>query len=310
MSSRAALVPAAAIVLLAPLGQGGREPGALFVLHTLALLFIVLVWAGREGPRLRPQAILAEPRWRVSALAGCGLLLALVSALRASYPLASALGALDLVVPFALFATAVRADPDDRVLHRLRALVVASTSLQALLALARYGPDDPRAAGRAFLNPNHLAAFLNVGLLLSLVAACAPAAARRTRAAWGALAALHLLVIFLLESRGAIAALLTALLVFLAGRFRALSPRGRTLAIGSLLACVLTASAVLGARFARSPDPYRYTRAAIWRATGAMIAERPLLGFGPGMFPHVSARFNFPVDTGPVRYGRTFRAVS
>src|SRR5436309_8349823 len=77
--------------------------------------------------------------------------------------------------------------------------------------------------------------------------------------------------------------------------------------IGALLACALGAAGVLGARFARSEDPHRYARVAIWKATSAMIAERPLLGFGPGMFPHISTRFNFPVDIGPVRYGRNFQ---
>ena len=307
MSRRLAFVLAGAIVLMAPFGQGGREPLALFILHTLALLCVVLVFIGQAAPPLPSMAVLADPWARFAALAGAGVSLALVSALGASYPLAAALGALDLVVPFALFVSAVRAGPDDRDFDRLRALVVASTSLQALLALLRYGHGGALAAGRSFVNRNHLAAYLNVGLFLALTSACAPSATRRTRVLWGGVAALHLLGVFLLESRGAIAALLTALLVFAVRGFRVFSPRGRTIMIGALLACALGAAGVLGARFARSEDPYRYARVAIWKATSAMIAERPLLGFGPGMFPHISTRFNFPVDSGPVRYGRNFQ---
>ena len=306
MSRRAAPVIAAAIVLLAPFGQGGREPGALFLLHTLALLFVVLVCSESTGAPLRTAASLANPLVRIAGLAAAGLSFALVSALRAAYPLAAGLGALDLIVPFALFATAACADPDVQELGRLRAVVVASTSLQALLALARYGGGRAMAAGRSFLNPNHLAAFLIVGLFLALVPACSPLTSRRARAAWSAVAALHLLAVFGLESRGAIAAFLCALLVFAARLFRALSLRGRTLLVSALLACALAATVVLGARFSRSPDPYRYSRLAIWRSSVAMIAERPLLGFGPGMFPHVAARFNFPIESSPVRYGRNF----
>ncbi len=306
MSRRTALVLAGAIALLAPFGEGGRAPLALLVLHTLALVCVVLTWSGPAGERPRNAPVIADPTGRIAALAAAGLGLALISALRASYPLAAALGTWDLAVPFALFATAARAATGDRDLERMRAFVVASTSLQALLTLLRYPRGGVPAAGASFLNPNHLAAYLNVGLFLALTSSLAPAA-RRARATWGAVAALHLVALFLLESRGAFAGFFAALVVLGARHFSTLSRRGRTIAIGAALAIVLVAAVVLSARFSRSFDPYRYSRVAIWKATGRMIAERPWFGFGPGMFPHVSARFNFPAAVGPVRYGRTFQ---
>ena len=37
-----------------------------------------------------------------------------------------------------------------------------------------------------------------------------------------------------------------------------------------------------------------------------MVAEHPILGHGPGMFPHVAPNYNFPAGPGPVFYGRSF----
>jgi O-antigen ligase len=307
MNRRIAAALAALIVLVAPLGEGGRAPDVLFTLHTLTLLCLVLVWSGSPGPRRPATDLLREPWVLLVAVAIAGVSLAVVSALRASYPLAAALGTLDLVVPLALFMTAAGTGTTEQDLVRLRATVVASTALQATLALVRWAQGGSVAASQSFLNRSHLAAFLVAGFCLALVAACAPVAPRRARAVWSAVAGLHVLGVFVLESRGAFAAVLAALLVFGALRFSRLSPRGRVMAIGAMLACVLAAWAVLSARFSRAPDPYRYSRLAIWRASGEMIAERPLLGFGPGMFPHVSPRFNFPIEIGPVRYGRGFQ---
>jgi len=307
VTRRIASVLAALIVLAAPLGEGGRSPAALFALHTLTLLCVALVWCGPSRRRRPSGRILAEPCAYPLAAAIAAVSLAVVSALGTSYPLAAALGTLDLLAPLALFMAALGAGTGERDLGRLRAVVVASTALQACLALARWAQGGSVAASQSFLNRSHLAAFLIVGFCLSLVPSFAPGAPRRARVLWSALAGLHLLGVFALESRGAFAAVLLVLVVFASLRFRRLSRRGRILAVVAVLVCALVSWAVLAARFARAPDPYRYSRLEIWRAAGQMIAERPLLGFGPGMFPHVSPRFNFPIETGPVRYGRGFQ---
>jgi len=300
------LLPAAAIVMLAPFGEGGRAPLALFVLHTLSLACVVLAWSSPRARGPRPAPLLADPLRGLGVVAVAGLGLALLSALRATYPLAAALAAWDIVVPFLLFGAAALAVSDDRDLGWLVRAVVASTSLQALLAIARYPGGGAAAAGSSFVNPNHLAAFLNLGLFLILVGVLRPAPPR-IRAAWGALGGMHVVAIFLLESRGSLAAFFVSLIVLGVLRRHALPPHTRKFAVGLILACALGAALVLGARFSRAVDPYRYTRLSIWKAAAGMIAERPLLGFGPGMFPHVSPLFNFPADIGPVRYGRNFQ---
>ena len=304
--SRMTVVAATAIVLLAPFGQGGRAPLALFVLHTLSLACVCLSVAAARRERTSRAASFHDPVRGVTILAAAGIGLALVSALRASYPLAAELGACDLVAPLLLLVSMSCLASEESALEVLSVAVLASTSVQALLALARYPSGGAGAAGAMFLNPNHLAAFLNLGFFLVLARFLRPATSRE-RPAWGALALIHLAAIALLESRGAFAALIVALVVLLVLRHRNLPRPLWRLAAGLVASCALVAILVLSARFSRDTDPYRYSRLSIWRAGVTMIAERPLLGFGPGMFPHVSARFNFPSEVGPVRYGRDFQ---
>src|SRR5882672_11958122 len=124
--------------MLAPFGEGGRAPLALFVLHTLSLACVVLAWTSPRAQGPRPAPLLADPLRGLPLLAVAGLGLALLSALRATYPLAAALASWDLVVPFCLFGAAARTVRDDRDLAWLGRAVVASTSLQAVLAITRY----------------------------------------------------------------------------------------------------------------------------------------------------------------------------
>jgi len=294
-----------ALVLLTPFHEGGRDPVGLLVAHTLAILFVACGVVAGSFSRPLP-ALDSDPLPVVAALGGVALLAAGVSALRAAYPLAAGLGAWDLLVPFGLFVTAGFCPVVRRVeVTRLRAAIVASTSLQAVVAFVRYRKGGAAAAGGSFLNRNHLAAFLVLGFFLSLTAATAPAT-RRARLLWGAAAALNLSGLVLLESRGAFLALITVLLVFAARRLRVGTPSVRIGAFVLVIGCGLLALVVLGERFARGDDPYRYDRLSIWKASCRVLAEHPLLGQGPGMFPHVALRHQFPVGSGPVFYGRTF----
>jgi len=296
----------AAIVLFAPSQQGGRTPVGLLVLHMLAILWVLCASSAGALRPWRPPDPTHDPLLPFVLLAGATLLAVCFSALRAAYPLAAGLGAWDIVVPCALFVAAACRPGRDDDLIRLRAVLVASTSAQAVLALCRYAEGGAEAAGESFLNPNHLAAFLNLGLFPCLTAAGAPGARRGARLLWGAAAVVNLAALAVLESRGAFLALITVLLVFGARRFSAWTPRARIAAACLVLLCGLIAFVALGHRFARSGDPYRYHRLSIWRASSRVVAERPILGHGPGMFPHVAPKHNFPAGPGPVFYGRSF----
>ncbi|HEV8702713.1 MAG TPA: O-antigen ligase family protein [Candidatus Polarisedimenticolia bacterium] len=300
------LAVGAGIVLLAPFREGGRDPAALFLLHSLVLLYVAVASpAWMRSIRIgRPD--FTDPLVPVALAMGAALAAAGASALAAAYPYAAGLGACDFLMPCLLLAVAALAATAEADLSRLRALVAVSSAAQALLVLARYPGGGAMAAGASFLNPSHLAAFLNLGFFLSATAAAAPVMRPRARFLWAASAALHLLSIGLLESRGAFLALLAGLVVFAIRERRRMRPRLRAIAFLMIGLLGLTMSLVLHQRFARAEDPYRYRRVEIWKAAWQMVRDRPLLGYGPANFPHVSPAYNFPIDDGPVRYGRTF----
>jgi hypothetical protein len=189
----------------------------------------------------------------------------------------------------------------------LRSALVISTSLQAMMALFGWWNGGTAMAGAAFVNPNHLAAFLTLGFFCAVSAPLSGSRMNRgSSALWSASAGLHLLAIAALESRGAALGIFASGLLLVFSRWGTWGRRGRL--IGSLVIALfmIVAGAALAHRFARSEDPFRYHRIDIWRASLGMLAERPLLGGGPGMFPHQSGAHNFPTDVGPVRFGRSF----
>ncbi len=296
-----------AIVLLAPFGGGGRAPASTLILHLLSLLLVlILVLRG-----LRAGFAEAEAGSRpVLALVAIGLLFALCSGLRAGYAYAAWLGWLDLLLPAGLFAAVLLSGADWTGLAAVRALAVGSTTLQALLAIARGWRGGAAAAGAAFENPNHLAAWIVIGLVLC--AASAEAAWRRVERGavliWLGLALAHLAALAVLASRGAFLALGVSLAIFLLHRGTAWSRRARAVAALSLLLVASAGTAALAHRFGSARDPYRYHRLRIWEASLDMLADRPLLGFGPGLFKHSAGAYNFPLQDAPVRYGRTFDA--
>jgi O-antigen ligase len=310
--SRALPGLAALIIVLAPFREGGREALGLLLLHTLALLFVLLSFLRAASAPRGAGAWGALPPGPARAVAGLGaatLLLAAISALRAGYPLAACLGLLDLAAGAGVFVAALAARPSAGDLGLMGSAAVLSTSLQAALALLRFaGGGGTKAAGAGFLNPNHLAAFLNLGLLLSVAAAdrAWDDGDRRRARLWAGAAALHLAAVALLASRGALLGLGAALSIFVALRFRTWSRARRAAALAALALALLAAGGLVARRFGRWQDPLRYQRLAIWKAAGGMLAERPLLGHGPGMFRHLSAAYNVPLDRGPIRFERRF----
>jgi O-antigen ligase len=304
---RVALVLAGLIVLLSPFGEGGRRPDVLAALHLATLLLILLA-----GWRLLAASDGGRPHGRgvgILLLPAAFLALALLAALRAGYAYAALLGVMDLLAAVGAVVSAAFLLGESGDLLRLRNMVVASTALQAAVVLRTLLASGMESAGRAFLNRNHLAAFLGVGLALS--SAAAEAAARRgaRRAAWGwtLLAAVHLAAMLPLQSRGAALGLAAAAGALLFVRWRSWSRRARVLALCGCAAALGGCVIFLALRFAAGGDPDRYTRVRIWAAACAMWGEDPLLGLGPGMFPHEAVRHNFPMDRDPVRYGRQFQ---
>ncbi len=303
---------ALALVLIAPFREGGREPLALLFLHLFAVAFAVTACRRAGFP-----ALCDLPRAPI-ALAIGALGLASISALRADYALAAWLGFVDLVVAALVLVGAIVSGGHPLRAERVRTAVVIAALLQAVLVFARYRSGGVMAAGASFLNPNHLAAFLNIGIALAVTAAenavrgrhgtpgSGPPGSRRVAIVWGAAAVTLLAASLLIGSRGAALGLLAMIALFLVLRLGSWPRAVRVVALGLLAMVVVAGAARIAQRFSTTEDPFRYHRLAIWRAAIGMILDRPVLGHGPGMFPHLAPARNFPFEEGPLRFERGF----
>jgi O-antigen ligase/tetratricopeptide (TPR) repeat protein len=188
----------------------------------------------------------------------------------------------------------------DRARRLVAAMVAAAVPLVAL-GLAQAGDWDPAGLVTDARSPvyatlgrsNFLGAYL--AMLLPLTLALTLAAHQRwSRLAGGALLLGEVVVIGLTLARGAWLAASTALalfgLVWLWPRF---GPKWRRAAPAAKLAALATGLAALAAGLASPAGGFALAlisgtqggsaaaRLAIWRATLALIARRPLLGYGP-----------------------------
>lgn len=290
------------LVLLLPFGEGGATPGALFLIHTLVLLGVLLFTllpGPQPGPRILPREL--------SAAVPVFLVATLLSAWGSPYPYASFLRCWDLAMALALFLLVRRIGWEEDGRRALGDCVLASASLQALVVIGGWlSVGTSHAVARwGLLNSNHEAAYLGLGVLLAT-----PGLLRDPgRGKWLRCAAVGacLAAFTLLASRGALLGLVAGGILLASMEWKGLSSVSRR-AVTLLLAGVVVASlATLLHRFSTGGDPFPYERRGIWGADLRCFSGDPLLGAGPGIFQHVSERFNFPLE-GPVRYGRKFQA--
>lgn len=269
----------------ASLAAPGEDPA----LAAAEAELLALAGDEREVPTWRPLA--ADADAALAALARWGL----------------------AVAAFLLALLAVRSRGERRLLAGaigLSAFVQASYGLAESLSGHHHIFDFakvhylPLATG-TFISPNHFAALLSLGLfalagLLLSPPDDEPPDDADASGRWARLALLGtcvgLLVVAMAwsSSRAALAAAAIALIVMLAlvsaaaWRTRA----GRTAAVGVL---VVASVLVAGSIWIRPPAPLADDigdvsldmtgRQGIWRTTGAMIADFPLVGAGPGAFP-------------------------
>ena len=314
VATRAALPCAALLLVAAPFGEGGRRPDVLAALHLLALLLglaaaVALCGSpGRHGLRGRGNGLLlvalAAPAW------SC------VPALFAPFRDAALFGLMDRLTTALAFVAGAALFGDAVSLARLRTIAIAATTLQAAIvlvlqaagAVAGTPGSGPADAARIFLNRSHLAAYLAFGFLLAAAAALGSwrRGARRAATLAAAAAAVHLAAILPLQSRGALLALGCGGLGLLAVSWGTLPRRARVALVAGAAIVALSGALLVLKRFRDNDDPDRYTRFTIWRASLAMAFEHPVLGLGPGQFPHEAPKHNFPLERSPVRYARQF----
>jgi O-antigen ligase len=313
----------AALVLLAPWGEGTALPGPLLGRAALLTAGLLAALWPRPAPAGSPGA--DDPRGWPSGLLWIAplALWAALSAALSPEPAAARDGLLALLWALVALALSWRVAAQrpgwPRALVTLAAVsAAAAAALAALQRAALAAGLDPAswpppfglsADGRPaadFLHAGHLGTWL-VAAGLALAGSALPDAssrgegerlASRRFAAGALLGAVGLAAgarasLLALAAGGAVLAILSG---SRAARRAALALAGGGLALG--------AAAVLW-RFAGG-DPHAWTRLSIWRAALGALPDRPLAGFGPGGFAPLAPAYAFP-DPGPIaRFGRSF----
>jgi len=150
-----------------------------------------------------------------------------------------------------------------------------------------------------YLNHNHLAGLLTLALPAALALGVPRLLARRAQGApWCTASALILLGLVFSRSRMGMASALAALILY--SVYLAVNSRRRVVwAWLAMLIMAATAYALwiglepVSRRFAALAQPGYLSvegRLTLWRDTARLVAERPWLGWGPGMFPSVYPR--------------------
>ncbi len=310
----------AALVLLAPWGEGTALPGPLLGRAALlAAALLVALWPRPAAPGSDPSQ---DPReWPSGLLWWAPLALwAALSAALSPERAASRDGLLALLWALAALALSWRLasvrEAWPRALVTLTAVAAAIAAALALLQRAALAaglnvaawppPFGLSADGRPvadFFHAGHLGSWLvAVGLALSGSALPGRGAGERLAgrrfAAGAILAAVGLVAgarasLIALVAGGAVLALFSE---HRAARRAALALAGGGVVVGTV--------AVLW-RFSRGA-PFAWTRFSIWPAALGALPDRPLAGFGPGGFAPLAPSYAFP-DPGPIaRYGRAF----
>lgn len=283
----------AALLLVSPLVQGGtpRLPAFVVQLGILSLVvFWVATWARAPRRELRLSAL--------DALLGFFVFWSGFSLLFAPYYHAAEGAALAIFCYVALYGC-LSFNPSFAGLALVLRAVRAQAVFQSLLVLgAAIWLDRVRPAG-TFFNPNFLAGFLAVALVLLVGGQLFPAAGEERRPLRRVLAAAEgavlLAALLTTGSRGGALALAGGLLLLLVLRSWKAAAAVSSLAAVALLAIPNP----LFQRLQALPhtDNFAYTRLAVWKGALAMMLDHPWLGIGLGQYEYVSTRYAFPIVT-------------
>ena len=299
--SRTGWYATALLVLFAPLIQGGAPRLPLAAVQCV-ICIVLLLWCVEWGWYAPCQTLKVN---LTDGLIGLFLFWSLFSLLFAPYHHSAEKALVYLFCNAALYWWLVF-HPSVTELDRVRGAVTAQGLLQTGIVWYQWLAAGHVRPPGTFYNPNFLAAFLVVAILLLLGGAVFPPADGRRRAGPVVLSLGSALLmgsaLLLSGSRGGMLALIAGLAVLLAGRSLRLSLAGIA---GSLRALFIIPNPFTGrlADLTRL-DVYAYSRIAIWKSSLRMALDHPWLGVGLGQFEYYSPRYAFPVEAHWSKFGR------
>ena len=293
---RVAAAAAVGLPLLASLGDGGTTSTIGLAWHALALL----------GAGVAAQAVVTKPPVALPLPIALLVVWAGLGAVRAADGYAAQQAIWLAVVYASAYAAGTCLDAS-----RPGAWVWwwrGAAAVHGVLAVVQWAALDLTRPASTFLNPNHLAGWLAVMIVVGWAHLPGQGMPR-----WLAIGSSipGIAAIALTGSRGGQLAFLAGVAVLVVPRIVRLRRRGMAASrplLGAVLA-IFVLTTLLGLsqwRRLSEDDPFRWQRLAIWKASARVALEHPLWGAGPGQFPVVATRYQFPDDRGPLRHDRAF----
>ncbi len=285
------------LIIFSPLIEGGTTHVPVLVMR-LTLLGALIAWT-MYWMRLKEITLI---RSRLTPVLLLFLGWAGLSLWWAPYKNPSVQWFLSLLMYAVLFGVVLQGIQSSRQVRQVIMVVVGMGLCEGALGIVQYvWLGEARAKG-TFFNPNFLATYevVVLSILLGLLCFTPRCELKRwQRVCLWSIVAITFCAFMFAQSRGALLALVTAVIFIGCYRF------------GKIALLILIVSLVAGAVIPNplkqrmvdvaTQDPYAFSRVDIWKSSVERIADRPF-GIGLGMYKYSSFQYRFPIESSIVRY--------
>jgi O-antigen ligase len=285
------------LIIFSPLIEGGTTHLPVLIMR-LILLGALITWTMY---RIRLDAITLIPSRLIPVLV-LFLGWAGLSLWWAPYKNPSVQWFISLLMYTVLFGVVLQGIRTTQQVRQVVMVVVGMGFCEGVLGIVQYvWLGEARAKG-TFFNPNFFATYevAVLSIALALLSGVPRSEMKRWQSVFlWSIVAITLCAFMVAQSRGALLALVTAVIFIGCYRF------------GKIALLILIVSLVAGAVIPNplkqrmvsvaAQDPYAFSRVDIWKNSVERIADRPL-GIGLGMYKYSSFQYRFPIESSIVRY--------
>lgn len=285
------------LIIFSPLIEGGTTHLPVLIMR-LILLGALITWTMY---RIRLDAITLIPSRLIPVLV-LFLGWAGLSLWWAPYKNPSVQWFISLLMYTVLFGVVLQGIRTTQHVRQVVMVVVGMGFCEGVLGIVQYGWLGEARAKGTFFNPNFFATYevAVLSIALALLSGVPRSEMKRWQSVFlWSIVAITLCAFMVAQSRGALLALVTAVIFIGCYRF------------GKIALLILIVSLVAGAVIPNplkqrmvsvaAQDPYAFSRVDIWKNSVERIADRPL-GIGLGMYKYSSFQYRFPIESSIVRY--------